>query len=134
MLRARFGWMLVLSTALTMQSHWALAQAPTILGTWTGTVAQNTGKSNYTVVMTITSTGAETNYPELNCGGKLRRIGTSKGYVFFMETITRGGKNSGGTCIDGAVTVAPADTNLAWGWVGSYGGQVYVAWSNLVRK
>jgi hypothetical protein len=134
MLRARFGWMLVLSTALTMQSHWAFAQAPTILGTWTGTVAQNAGKSNYSVVMTITSTGAETNYPELNCGGKLRRIGTSKGYVFFMETITRGGKNSGGTCIDGAVTVAPAGTNWAWGWVGSYGGQVYVAWSNLVRK
>jgi hypothetical protein len=134
MLRARFGWMLVLSTALMMHSHLAFAEAPTVLGTWTGTVAQNAGKSNYTVVMTITSAGAETNYPELNCGGKLKRIGTSKGYVFFMETITHGGKNTGGTCIDGAVTVAPAGAKLAWGWVGSYGGQVYVAWSNLVRK
>jgi hypothetical protein len=45
-----------------------------------------------------------------------------------------GGKKSGGSCIDGAVTVAPAGTNLAWGWVGSYDGKVYVAWSNLVRK
>jgi hypothetical protein len=134
MLRVRFGWILVLSTSLAIQSHLAFAVAPTVLGTWTGTVAQNSGKSNYTVVMIITSAGAGTNYPELNCGGKLRRVGTSKGYVFFMETITRGGKNTGGTCIDGAVTVAPADKNLAWGWVGSYGGQVYVAWSNLVRR
>ena len=51
MLRARFGWMLVLSTALMMHSHLAFAEAPTVLGTWTGTVAQNAGKSNYTVVM-----------------------------------------------------------------------------------
>ena len=115
MLRARFGWMLVLSTALMMQSQLAFAQPPTVLGTWTGTAAQNEGKSNYTVVMTITSTGAETNYPELNCGGKLKRVGSANGYVFFLETITRGGKNSGGSCIDGAVTVAPAGSNLAWG-------------------
>jgi hypothetical protein len=134
MLMSTFGWTFMLSMALMMQSPSALAQPPTILGTWAGTVAQNSGKSNYSVIMTITSTGAETNYPELNCGGKLRRVGTSKGYVFFMETITRGGKNSGGSCIDGAVTVAQAGTNLAWGWVGSYGGQVYVAWSNLLRK
>ena len=48
MLRARFGWMLVLSTALMMQSQLAFAQPPTVLGTWTGTAAQNEGKSNYT--------------------------------------------------------------------------------------
>ena len=134
MLRSTIGWTFVLSMAIMTPSPAAFAQPPTILGTWAGNVAQNSGKSNYSVIMTITSTGAETNYPELNCGGKLRRIGTSEGYVFFMETITRGGKNSGGSCIDGAVTVAPAGTNLAWGWVGSYGGQVYVAWSNLLRK
>ena len=85
MLRARFRWMLVLSTALMMQSHLAFAQPPTVLGTWTGTAAQNEGKSNYSVVMTITSTGAETNYPELNCGGKLKRVGSANGYVFFLE-------------------------------------------------
>jgi hypothetical protein len=127
-------WTFVLCAVPTTQSRLAFAQRPTIIGTWTGTAAQNAGKSNYTVVMTITSTGAETNYPELNCGGKLKRVGFANGYVFYMETITRGGKTSGGSCIDGAVTIAPAGTNLAWGWVGSYGGQVYVAWSNLVRK
>jgi hypothetical protein len=94
------------------------------VGSWTGTAAQNVGKSNYTVVMTITSTGAETNYPELNCGGKLKRVGSANGYVFFLETITHGGKSSGGSCINGAVTVTLDGANLAWGWVGSDGGSL----------
>jgi hypothetical protein len=134
MRRSALLWTFVVCAVFMTQSHLAFGQRPTITGTWTGTAAQNEGKSNYTVVMTITSTGAETNYPELNCGGKLKRVGSTNGYVFFFETITRGGKNSGGSCVDGAVTVAPAGANLAWGWVGSYGGKVYVAWSNLVRK
>ena len=134
MLRSTIGWTFVMSMGIMMQSPAAFAQPRTMFGTWAGNVAQNSGKSNYSVIRTITSTGAETNYPELNCGGTLSRVGTSKGYIFFMETITRGGKNSGGSCIDGAVTVPPAGTNLAWGWVGSYGGQVNVAWSNLLRK
>jgi hypothetical protein len=134
MLRSALGRTFVLSIALVMPCNLSLAQSPMIVGTWTGSVHQNSGASNYTVYMTITSTGAETDYPELKCGGTLKRVGTSNGYVFFMETITRGGKDSGGSCIDGAVTVAPAGTNLAWGWVGSYSGQVYVAWGNLVRK
>ena len=131
-----FLWTAVLAIALAVQSDLqaAPAGAKTIVGSWTGTAAQNVGKSNYTVVMTITATGAETNYPELNCGGKLKRVGSSGGYVFFLETITRGGKSTGGSCINGAVTVTLEGTNLAWGWVGSDGGQVYVAWSNLVRK
>ena len=65
--RSTFGWTFVLSMAIMMQSFSAFAQPPTILGTWAGNVAQNSGKSNYSVIMTITSTGAATNYPELNC-------------------------------------------------------------------
>ena len=115
----------VLCLALTTQSPLALARPPTMIGTWTGTAAQNAGTSNYTVVITITSSEAETNYPELNCGGKLKRVGSANGYVFFLETITRGGKSSGGSCLDGAVTLAPAGANLAWGWVGIYDGKVW---------
>jgi len=36
---------------------------PAVLGTWTGTVAQNKGQTGYTVVMTITANSAETEYP-----------------------------------------------------------------------
>ena len=79
MRRSAFLWTFVLCAVLTAQSRMAFAQRPTIIGTWTGTAAQNEGKSNYTVVMTITSTGADTNYPELNCGGKLKRVGSANG-------------------------------------------------------
>ena len=39
MLRSTFGWTFVLCMALIMQSRFALAQPPTIFGTWTGTAA-----------------------------------------------------------------------------------------------
>jgi hypothetical protein len=113
----------------------ALAQTPAaMLGTWTGMVAQNKGATGYSVVMTITANSAETEYPELKCGGKLTRAGAANGYVFFAETITHGGINSGGGCIDGTLTVAPAADKLIWGWVGGYKGETFVAWGTLTRK
>jgi hypothetical protein len=88
------------------------AQSPAApMGTWTGTAYQNKGASNYTVVMTISASGAETDYPELKCGGKLTRVGASGGYFFFVETIVRGGRSTGGSCIDG--TIGGADSRQA---------------------
>ena len=107
---------------------------PVVTGTWTGMVAQNKGQTGYTVVMAISANSAVTDYPELKCGGKLARVGAANGYVFFTETITRGGHDSGGSCIDGTITVAPASDRLAWGWVGSHLGETYVAWGTLARK
>jgi len=132
--RSLFSWLIMLPLASMAFSEQTSAQSADLSGTWTGPAAQNVGSSGYTVVLTITRTDAVSNYPELKCGGKLTRVGEANGYVFFTETITRGGKSSGGSCIDGTVTIAPAGRKLAWGWVGSYKGQVYVAWSNLVRK
>ena len=124
----------MLFAALGLQCGLAFAESPKITGAWTGAVHQNSGASNYTVIMTITSTGAETDYLELKCGGSLKRVAATKGYVFFTETITRGGKSSGGSCIDGTVTVIATGANLSWGWVGSDAGQVLVAWSNLAAN
>ena len=107
---------------------------PAVLGTWTGMVAQNKGQTGYSVGMTIEANAAETEYPELKCGGKLTRVGAANGYVFFTETITHGGHNSGGGCIDGTITVAPASDKLVWGWVGGYNGETFVAWGTLARK
>jgi hypothetical protein len=107
---------------------------PAVLGTWTGKVAQNKGSTGYTVVMTISANAAETDYPELKCGGKLTRVGAANGYVFFTETITRGGKSSGGNCIDGTITVTPASDKLIWGWIGGFNNETFVAWGTLVRK
>ncbi len=113
----------------------ALGQSPpALLGTWTGKVTQSDGVGGFSVVMTISANAAETDYPELKCSGKLTRVGAAKGYVFFTETITRGGKSSGGDCIDGTITVAPASDKLIWGWIGRLNNEALVAWGTLVRK
>ncbi len=107
--------------------------ASSIEGTWTGTAYQNEGASGYTVIITITSTDAATRYPELNCTGKLTRVGASGDYLFFTETIVRD-EPGGGHCIDGAITVAPAGDKLAWGWFGSFEGKAYTAWGLLAPR
>ena len=120
--------------AMTTSAATFAQSPPVVLGTWTGEVAQNNGSTGYSVVMTISANAAETDYPELKCSGKLTRVGAANGYVFFTETITRGGKSSGGDCIDGTITVAPAADKLNWGWIGGYKNETLVAWGTLARK
>jgi hypothetical protein len=109
-------------------------------GTWSGTVTQVSAvsgagsQSKYTVALSITAKGGETDYPELGCGGKLARIGASRSYVFFVETITRGQVDKGGRCPDGTITVARAGDNLGWTWFGSVQGELMVAVSTLARQ
>src|SRR5262245_9542208 len=68
---------------------------------WTGRVKQNSGSTDYTVVMRLSDDGGETEYPELKCGGKLTRVAESGGYSFYLEKITTAGTG----CIDGAITL-----------------------------
>jgi hypothetical protein len=103
-------------------------------GAWTGPVTQP-GSKPYSIVMTLqASGGGETDYPDLQCGGKLTRAGAAGGYTFFLETITRGRLDKGGRCIDGSITVTMAGTQLAWGWVGIHNGQTLVAHASLKRR
>lgn len=97
---------------------------------WRGEVKQNNGASNYTVIMELSDNGGQTNYPELKCGGSLTLAGQSGAYSFYIETIT----TKGSTCIDGSVTVVRSSETIAWGWVGVFEGQTFVAWSNLSRQ
>ena len=80
------------------------------------------------------ASGAETRYPDLDCVGKLTRIGSSKSYVFFVETITKGQADKGGRCPDGTVTVARQGDKLALRWFGSIQDDVVVAYGTLSRK
>ncbi len=125
---------LLLANVLLLPASTFAQSPPAVLGTWTGKVAQNQGKSGYTVIMTITADGAQTEYPELKCGGKLTRVGDANGYVFFTEAMSHGGVNSGGTCIDGTITITPAGEKLVWGWIGGYKGETYAAWGRLTKK
>ncbi len=87
-----------------------------------------------TVSRCSTANGAETDYPEVNCRGKLTRIGASRSYAFFVEVIALGRADKGGRCPDGTITVARAGDNLAWAWFGSVQGDVVVAFGTLTRK
>jgi len=110
------------------------ASTPAIAGTWSGQVTQVGSEAKLNIVLTLTTAGGETNYPELNCGGKLTRIGASHGYVFFVEVITRGQAEKGGRCPDGTITVARAGDNLSWVWFGAPQGDVIMAFGSLARK
>lgn len=104
-----------------------------ITGAWTGPVTQP-GSKPYSIVMTLQASGGETDYPELQCGGKLTRAGAAGGYTFFIETITRGRLDQGGRCIDGSITVTMAGEQLAWGWVGTHQGKTLVGHASLKRR
>jgi hypothetical protein len=104
-----------------------------VTGAWTGPVTQP-GSKPYSIVMTLQATGGDTDYPELQCGGKLTRAGSAGGYTFYLETITRGRLDQGGRCIDGSITVTMAGEQLAWGWVGTHQGKTLVGHASLKRR
>jgi hypothetical protein len=105
-----------------------------VVGTWTGMVTQVGGESKYTVVLTLTRNAGQTDYPDLNCEGKLTRIGASQNYVFLVEVITRGQADKGGRCPDGTITVTRAGENLNWAWFGVPQGDPILAFGTLTRK
>ncbi len=110
------------------------ATGPAVAGTWSGSVTQVGSQSKYSVVLTLTAAGGETNYPEVNCSGKLTRIGASRSYVFYVEVITQGHRDKGGRCPDGTITVGRAGDRLAWVWFGSVEDELVVAYGTLTRK
>ena len=108
--------------------------SPSMAGTWIGKLHQEGGTAPYTFEISITAKGAETKYPDLGCIGALTRVGQSKSYVFFFETITKGQADKGGRCPDGTITVARQGDNLALGWFGSVQGDIIVASGTLSKK
>ena len=112
----------------------APARPTSINGTWTGQVSQVGSQSEYSVVLTISDKGAQTEYPELECTGRLTRVGASKSYTFYAETITKGQANKGGRCVDGTITVSRGGDNLGFGWFGVAEGTAVIAHSTLSKK
>jgi hypothetical protein len=110
------------------------ASGPAVAGTWSGPVTQVGSESKYSVMLTLTASGGESSYPELNCTGKLTRIGTSRSYVFFVEVITKGQIDKGGRCPDGTITVTRAGDTLYLAWFGVLQDDAIVAFGNLARK
>ena len=107
---------------------------PSILGNWTGQLNQVGSTTPYKFEMAVSAKGADVKYPDLDCVGKLTRVGQSKSYIFFVEIITKGQAEKGGRCPDGTITVARQGDDLALGWFGSIQGTTVVAYGTLKKK
>jgi hypothetical protein len=112
----------------------AAPAGPNVVGNWTGQLNQVGSQTPYKFDISITSKGAETKYPDLDCVGKLTRTGQSKSYVFFIEIITKGHADKGGRCPDGTITVARQGNDLVVGWFGSIQETLVVAYGTLKKK
>jgi len=102
-------------------------------GVWTGSIEQSGAKS-YRVLLTIGANGFVTQYPELTCNGRLTPVGFSGEFAFFTETIEQGRADSGGTCVDGSITLAITADSIAYGWFGVYQGELLQARGLLIRQ
>ncbi|HEY2184754.1 MAG TPA: hypothetical protein VGH39_07155 [Xanthobacteraceae bacterium] len=107
---------------------------PNIAGSWSGQLIQVGSQSPYKFEIVINARGAETRYPDLDCTGRLTRVGSAKAYAFFTEAITKGQVDKGGRCPDGTITVARQGDELALSWFGSVQGNTIVAYGNLKKK
>ena len=107
---------------------------PSVAGNWRGQITQVGSQAPYKLDLVISARAAETKYPDLDCTGKLIRVGASKSYVFFVEIITKGAANKGGRCPDGTITLARAGDNLALLWFGNIDADSIIAYGTLAKK
>jgi hypothetical protein len=110
------------------------AIGPELTGIWSGTAIHVQRSVEYRVVLEITAGIAQITYPESHCGGKLKRVGVSMEYAFFVEKLVRGPSDGGGRCTDGTVTVARTGENLAWAWFAVEPGAIEAAYGTLTRR
>ena len=112
----------------------AATTSSSLNGTWSGELTQVSSQTPYKFELAINARGVETKYPDLDCTGKLTRVGSSKSYTFYVENITKGQVDKGGRCPDGTVTLARQGNDLALGWFGSVQGTTVVAYGTLKKR
>jgi hypothetical protein len=107
---------------------------PAVVGNWKGELTQVGGKTPYKLNLVIGANGGETKYPDLDCTGKLIRVGASKSYAFFIEVIAKGAVKKGGRCPDGTITLTRAGDDLALLWYGRIDADTIIAYGTLAKK
>jgi TIR domain len=127
-----------LRSAVSEQLEQALRTGPApsvpTVGAWTGEIAQVGSQVPYKLEIALGPTGGETKYPDLDCIGKLTRVGSSRPYAFFVEVITKGSADKGGRCPDGTITAAQQGDYVVLGWFGYIQGTTVVAYGTLKKK
>jgi hypothetical protein len=124
---------IALAAGAALPAH---AAAPDDTGTWVGKASQVGRDRTYTVTVTVGKKETTTTYPDLNCTGKLTRIGGSGNYVFYAEAIVNNkfdaAKKKG--CLDGAITLLRAGNSLIYSWIGAYNDKPIVAYATLSQS
>jgi hypothetical protein len=106
---------------------------PDVAGNWKGELTQIGESKQYKLELALGPQGGQTQYPDLQCTGKLTRVGASKSYVFFIEVITKGAADKGGRCPDGTITLARSGEKLALLWFGNVQGNMVIAYGTLSK-
>ena len=122
------------STAATQGTKTPRAAGPAIAGSWSGQLTQINSQTPIKVELAISAKGAETKYPDIDCTGKLIRVGASKSYAFFIEVIAKGAVKKGGRCPDGTITLTRAGDDLALLWYGRIDADTIIAYGTLAKK
>ncbi len=105
-----------------------------ISGKWTGVVQQSDGQT-YPAIMEFDAEDRGTSdYPSLNCSGKLSGTG-KKGTYQFRETIagTTGRAGEAGRCIDGTINITVSGDVMHWSWTGAWQGKPITVSGTLMR-
>ena len=106
-----------------------------LAGRWTGVVQQSDGQT-YPAVMEFDTEGrGRSDYPSLNCAGKLSGTG-KKGSYRFRETIggSSGRAGEAGRCVDGTISLSVSGDAMRWSWSGAWKGKPITAAGTLVRE
>jgi hypothetical protein len=122
------------SSAPAVAAKPAVPTGPNIVGSWSGQLASVGGSTPINIELAVTTSGVDTKYPDFDCTGKLRRLGSSKSYVSFVEIIAKGRADKGGRCPDGSVTITRQGDNLTLVWFGSIQGNAIVEYGTLAKK
>lgn len=126
--------LLAAGAALPLPMSTAALADSGIAGRWSGMVRQSDGQE-YPVIMEFDAAGrGRSDYPSLNCSGKLSGTG-AKGTYQFRETIASTGRaDAVGSCIDGTIGVTVSGDLMTWSWSGKWKGQTITAAGTLRRE
>ncbi len=104
-----------------------------IAGKWQGVVRQSDGQT-YPAIMEFDAEDRGTSdYPSLNCSGKLSGTG-AKGTYRFRETIAGTGRtDEAGRCIDGTISFTVSGDVMHWTWSGEWHGKPITVLGTLTR-
>jgi hypothetical protein len=131
----RSAWIIVATSAAALLLATLPAMADSeIAGRWTGEVQQSDGQT-FTAIMEFDAAGrGRSDYPSLNCSGKLSGTG-KKGTYRFRETIasSTGRAGESGRCIDGTISFTVSGDVMNWSWSGAWQGKPITAAGVLAR-